>query len=113
MPVSRVEPFTRVYKRPNPKMDGHSQREWFSLFVFAHAWEKPGRVRFPPQTSENRIIKFKEQKHLALAVCNRHISQGISIFPLITDVPSFQPHSSRNTQARAPYSRSIEWRATM
>ena len=80
MPVSRVEPFTRVYKRPNPKMDGHSQPDWFSLFVFAHAWEKPGRGRFPPQTSGNRIIKFKEQKHLALAVCNRHIFQGISIF---------------------------------
>ena len=81
MPVSRVEPFTRVYKRPNPKTDGHSQRERFSLLVFLHTPWNSGRVRFPAWTSEKRIIKLKYQKHLAFAVCNRHIFQGISILP--------------------------------
>jgi len=58
MPVSRVEPFTRVYKRPNAKTDGHSQREWCSLLsVVADALEFGA--------SENSRLHVGETHHKA------------------------------------------------
>src|SRR5215475_6955757 len=104
MPVSRVEPFTRVYNWPNTKMDGRFREriESAPLCVSLTAiryqnYDQEASVErdFSLKLGRNRILQGERHGIPAPAARNHHIIKGISVYSLITNVPSFSTTQRR------------------
>ena len=115
VPVSRVEPFTRVYNWPNAKTDAAFKWEarWcaFATFIQERGF-RPHRMRYRNQTNFELASAQIASQNGKPRICrrmarNRHINKGIPVSHRLPTYLAFNQQASETS--RQPPSAHVEF----